>query len=130
VSDLHTDLPKKINTKASLSSASKARALRLGGWRDDAFAIHQRCGGKVLLCCYEIIGGSGGLGIYTTNVHIKDTDIQLAASKGIFDNIIEDSAVYNCGGYGIKGRSGWHEKGTNELQSGPWSSIAGPSGML
>jgi hypothetical protein len=97
---------------------------------DDAVSF-QRCGGKVLLFCCEIIGGSDGLGIYGANVHIKETDIQLAASRGIFANdsfIIEDSAVYNCGGYGIKGRGGWHEKGTNEIQPGPWSSSGGPSG--
>jgi hypothetical protein len=97
----------------------------------DAFSI-KRCGGKVLLFCCDIIGGSDGLGIYGADVHIKDTDIQLAASRGIFANdsfIIEDSAVYNCGGYGIKGRGGWDEIGTNEIQPGPWSSFGGPSGM-
>jgi hypothetical protein len=99
--------------------------------RNDAVSI-KRCGGKVLLFCCEIIGGSDGLGIHGANVHIRDTDIQLAANRGILaDNafIIEDSAVYNCGGYGIKGRGGWHEKGTNTIQPGPWSS-GGPSGMF
>jgi hypothetical protein len=98
--------------------------------RDDAFSIRS-CGGKVLLYCCEIIGGSDGLRIYTPNVHIRETDIQCAHSRGIFADyyfIIEDSAVYNCGSYGIKGRGGWHEKGTNELQPGPWGSH-GASGM-
>jgi hypothetical protein len=95
---------------------------------DDAVSI-KRCGGKVLLFCCEIIGGSDGLGIYGANVHIRDTDIQLAASRGIFANdsfIIEDSVVDDCGGYGIKGRGGWDERGTNEIQPGPWSSFGGP----
>jgi hypothetical protein len=102
---------------------------------NDAVSIN-RCGGKVLLFCCEIIGGLDGLdglGTYGANVHIKDTDIQLAASRGIFANdsfVIEDSAVYNCGGYGIKGRGGLHEQGTNEIQPGPWSSFGGPSGIF
>jgi hypothetical protein len=99
--------------------------------RDDAFSI-KRCGGKVLIFCCEIIGGSDGLGIYGANVHIKETDISFAASRGIFANdsfLIEDSTVSNCGGYGIKGRDGWDERGTNHLQPGPWSSFGGPTDM-
>jgi len=98
---------------------------------DDAFTLGQ-CKGKVLVYCCEVIGGSDGLFISSGNVHIKETEVQLARSRGIFANdyfVIEDSAVYNCGGYGIKGRAGWHEMGQNEIQPGPWGPH-GPSGMM
>jgi hypothetical protein len=99
---------------------------------EDAFFIGPGVGKFLLLCC-EIVGGSDGLFIDSGKVHIKDTDIQMARSRGIFANksfVIEDSAVYNCGAYGIKGRGGWSEKGDNTIQSGPWSSHGGASGMF
>jgi hypothetical protein len=105
----------------------------IGQSGSDAFDI-SGCNGKVLLFCCEIIGGSDGLMISgSPGVHIKDTDIQLAGSRGIFANdsfVIQDSAVYNCGSYGIKGRAGWDEKGpNNEIQPGPWSCFGGASGF-
>jgi MYND finger len=86
------------------------------------------CNGKVLLTCCEIFGGLDGL--FLTNspkVHIQQTDISLARARGIFAAndcfLIEDSAVYNCGAYGIKGRRGWKKKGDNQIQAGPWNSF-------
>ena len=99
---------------------------------EDAFSIGPG-GGKFLLLCCEIVGGSDGLHINSEKVHIHETDIQMAHNRGIFANqsfVIEESAVYNCGGYGIKGRGGWSEKGDNQIQSGPWSSHGGASGLF
>lgn len=92
----------------------------------DAFSI-THSGGKILLSCCEIIGGSDGVMITGSNkVHITETDISYCSSRGIFANdyfVIEDSCVYNCGSYGIKGRAGWDEKGENQIQPGPWDSF-------
>ena len=89
----------------------------------DAFEL-RNCRGKVLLTCCEIVGGSDGLVLSgSPNVHIRETDIQHAQSRGIFADdyfVIEDSAVYSCGSYGIKGRAGWDERGDNQIQPGPW----------
>jgi hypothetical protein len=98
---------------------------------DDAFTVN--CNGKITLNCCEIVGGSDGLSIinHATKMHLRSTDIQFAGSRGIFANpgfVIQDSAVYSCGAYGIKGRSGWTEKGENEIQPGPWNCYGGPSG--
>jgi len=91
-----------------------------------ADAVTINCCKKLLIFCCEIIGGSDGLCLIdrSTNARIDQTDIQLAASRGIFANTnfkIKDSAVYSCGSYGIKGRVGWTDLGGNELQPGPWS---------
>jgi hypothetical protein len=99
---------------------------------EDAFSIGPGVGKFLLLCC-EIVGGSDGLFIQSGKVHIQNTDIQMARNRGIFANnsfVIEDSEVYNCGGYGIKGRGGWTEKGDNMIQPGPWSPHGGGSGMF
>lgn len=92
----------------------------------DAFSI-THCSSKILLSCCEIVGGSDGLMITGSHkVHILDTDICYCHSRGIFANdyfIIEDSCVYNCGSYGIKGRVGWDQKGVNDIQPGPWDSF-------
>lgn len=97
-------------------------------------AVSIDCCKKLLLFCCEIVGGSDGLSLldHSTRAKIEQTDINLAASRGIFANPsfeIKDSAVYNCGGYGIKGRSGWSDLGGNDLQPGPWSSFGGPTGF-
>lgn len=90
------------------------------------------CQGKVLLFDCEILGGCDTLVISgAPKVHIKGTEIRFARSRGIFANdsfVIEDSVVDMCGAYGIKGRSGWNEKGDNDIQSGPWSSYGGAVG--
>ena len=90
------------------------------------------CCKKLLIYCCEITGGSDGLSLMdrSTKAKIDQTDIQLAISRGIFANVnfeIKDSEIYNCGGYGIKGRQGWTDIGGNNLQPGPWSSFGGPS---
>ena len=97
----------------------------------DAFQAANK--GKITLDCCEIVGGSDGvfIGGRETEMHIRETDIQMCSSRGIFANpdfVIQDSAVYNCGSYGIKGRGGWTEKGENQIQPGPWNSFGGPSG--
>lgn len=102
----------------------------LGERGRDAFTVG-KCEGKFLLFGCKIIGGYDGLKLssWVTDAHIKETDIQYAQNRGILANpsfTIEDSAVYGCGGYGIKGRAGWEEKGNNEIQPGPWSPL-GPS---
>lgn len=104
---------------------------QVGDRGEDAVCINT-CKGKFLLLCCEIIGGSDGLAIMDRDckMHIRETDIQLARSRGIFSNPyfkIEDSAVYSCGGYGIKGRSGWEAKGENQIQAGPWNEHGGAS---
>lgn len=97
----------------------------------DAMDIHS-CQGKVLLLDCEILGGSDSLFISKSpKVHIKGTEIRFARSRGIFANdsfVIEDSVVDMCGGYGIKGRDGWEEKGDNDIQPGPWNSFGGAAG--
>lgn len=92
----------------------------------DAISI-EKCK-KLLLYCCEIVGGSDGVSLmdHSTNAMIDQTDISLAASRGIFANVnfkIKDSEIYNCGGYGIKGRSGWTDLGGNQLQPGPWDNL-------
>ena len=97
--------------------------------RNAAFTVE--CNGKILLNCCEIIGGSDGLQLlnHATEATLQETDIELAQNRGIFANpyftIGPNSAVYNCGGYGIKGRSGWNEKGENQIQPGPWNALGG-----
>lgn len=91
----------------------------------DAFEVNC-CPGKFLAYCCEIKGGSDGLCLTdcSTRATIDQTDISYAQCRGIFSNIdfkIKDSAVYGCGSYGIKGRSGWTDMGGNNLQPGPWS---------
>jgi hypothetical protein len=99
---------------------------------EDAFSIGSGVGQFLLVCC-EIVGGSDGLHIGSGKVHLISTDIQMARNRGIFANdffVIEDSAVYTCGAYGIKGRGGWSERGDNDIQPGPWSPHGGASGMF
>jgi hypothetical protein len=82
---------------------------------------------KILLLDCEMIGGCDGLCIGGDGVHLKRTLIQDARCRGIFSGhnsfTIEDSTIINCGGYGIKGRLGWIEKGKNRIQPGPWSNL-------
>lgn len=103
------------------------------GSNNDTVSTGRQAGKIIFLDC-DIIGGADGLCIGGDGVHLKHTTIKHAQSRGIFSGhssfIIEDSTVSNCGGYGIKGRAGWIEKGKNRIQSGPWSSWGGPSGMF
>ena len=92
----------------------------------DAISINE-CNGKLLLYCCEVTGGRDGLSImsHSTRAKLDQTDISFAACRGIFANPnfeITGSAVYNCGGYGIKCRGGYTDLGGNEIQPGPWSS--------
>lgn len=101
-------------------------SVEVNAGKSQANAVTINCCKKLLLWCCEIIGGSDGLCLMdrSTSARIEETDIQYAASRGIFANVnfeIKDSAVYNCGGYGIKGRVGWTDLGGNDLQPGPWS---------
>jgi len=97
--------------------------------RDAAFTVE--CNGKILLNCCEIIGGSDGLKLLNraTEATLQETDIELAQNRGIFATpyftVGPICAVYNCGGYCIKGRSGWKEKGENQIQPGPWTALGG-----
>ena len=103
------------------------------GSRNDAVITGQQAG-KILFLDCDIIGGADSLCIGGDGVHIKHTVIKDAQCRGIFSGhssfIIEDSTIYNCGGYGIKGRAGWTEKGKNKIQPGPWSSWGGASDMF
>jgi len=88
-------------------------------------AVTIKCCRRLFLFCCEIIGGLDGLCLMdqSTSARIDQTDIQFAACRGILANVnftIKDSAVYNCGSYGIKGRIGWTDLGGNDLQPGPW----------
>ena len=102
--------------------------------RNAAFTVE--CNGKILLNCCEIIGGSDGLSLLNraTVATVQETDIELAQNRGIFANpsftIGPNSAVYSCGGYGIKGRSGWNEKGENQIQPGPWNEHGGAAAEM
>eukprot|EP00592_Proboscia_alata_P015158 CAMPEP_0194394740 /NCGR_PEP_ID=MMETSP0174-20130528/124026_1 /TAXON_ID=216777 /ORGANISM="Proboscia alata, Strain PI-D3" /LENGTH=615 /DNA_ID=CAMNT_0039190579 /DNA_START=9 /DNA_END=1856 /DNA_ORIENTATION=+ len=92
--------------------------------QSDAMTI--KCCKRLFLFCCKIIGGSDGLCLIdrSTSARIDQTDIQFAACRGILANVnfaIKNSAVYNCGSYGIKGRVGWTDLGGNTLQPGPWS---------
>jgi MYND finger len=87
---------------------------------------------KILLFGCEIMGGDDGLFISgSPRVHVKETTIKMASSRGIFANdyfVIEKSTIADCGSYGIKGRAGWEEKGhANVIQPGPWNCFGGPS---
>jgi hypothetical protein len=90
---------------------------------EDALTINE-CKGKCLLLDCEIHGGSDGIFICTDKVHLKGTEVRFAANRGIFAKVpfvIEESEVSSCGGYGIKGRCGWTEKGRHDdIQPGPW----------
>mmetsp|Transcript_12680 Transcript_12680/g.30159 ORF Transcript_12680/g.30159 Transcript_12680/m.30159 type:complete len:654 (+) Transcript_12680:100-2061(+) len=98
--------------------------------RDDAFSTGDLTGKCLFLDC-EIYGGSDGVFIGGTGVHLKRTEIRFAQNRGIFSRrhfVIEDCTIDGCGGYGIKGTGGWREKGQNDIQPGPWSSHGGGGG--
>ena len=100
--------------------------------RDDAFSTGDLTGKCLFLDC-EINGGSDGVFIGGTGVHLKRTEIRLAQNRGIFSRrhfVIEDCTIDCCGGYGIKGTGGWREKGHNDIQPGPWSSMVVVVGLL
>lgn len=124
-------LKENSNTNITMCSVAVECTKELAERGIDAMDIHS-CQGKVLLLECEILGGSDTLCISgAPKVHIKGTEIRFARSRGIFANdyfVIEDSVVDMCGGYGIKGRSGWDEKGDNDIQPGPWSSFGGAAG--
>ena len=93
-------------------------------FRGDAFMAGSS-GGKTVFDDCEILGGSDGLHIAGPNVYLKRTEIRFAANRGIFSRqyfTLEDCVVDMCGAYGIKGSAGWHEKGDNDIQPGPWAS--------
>mmetsp|Transcript_33296 Transcript_33296/g.80521 ORF Transcript_33296/g.80521 Transcript_33296/m.80521 type:complete len:286 (-) Transcript_33296:177-1034(-) len=96
---------------------------------DDALIIHE-CKNKCLIQGCEIRGGSDGVCIATEKVHLTNTKIINAQSRGIFSRrrfTIENCEVSGCGGYGIKGTAGWTKKGRNNIQPGPWSEFGGAS---
>ena len=97
---------------------------------DNAFSTGDLEGKCLLLDC-EIHGGSDGVYIGDTGVHLKRTETQFAQNRGIFSRcpfVIEDSTIDSCGGYGIKGTAGWTDKGQNDIQPGPWSSFGAGGG--
>lgn len=97
---------------------------------EDALIINE-CKNKCLIQGCEIDGGSDGVFIATDNVHLKNTKISNAQSRGIFSRrefVIENCEVSGCGSYGIKGTGGWTEKGRhNNIQPGPWNEFGGAS---
>lgn len=98
--------------------------------RDDAFSTGDLEGKCLLLDC-EIYGGSDGVHIGDSGVHLKRTEIRFAQNRGIFSRcpfVIEDSTIDSCGGYGIKGTEGWTDKGQNDIQPGPWNSFGAGGG--
>ena len=100
------------------------------GLNNDALVINE-CKNKCLIQGCEIDGGSDGVCIATENVHLKNTKICNAQSRGIFSRrrfTIEHCEVSGCGGYGIKGTGGWTEKGRNNIQPGPWNAFGGAGG--
>ena len=97
--------------------------------RDDCLVINDCTGKQVLLDDCEVYGGGDGLGHYgrSTKLHVKNSAIRFAQSRGIFANddfVIEDSEVSNCGGYGIKMRGGCTYRGDNDIQPGPWDGMS------
>ena len=82
-------------------------------------------GEKVLVLDCEIFGGGDTVNNTgsSTKLHIKQSEIRFAQSRGIFSNrcfTIEDSEVSCCGGYGMKTRGGVIRKGDCDIQPGPW----------
>jgi hypothetical protein len=84
---------------------------------------------KVLMQDCEVYGGQDGVNIDGSDcaVHIKDSIIRFAASRGIFANPmfkVEDVEICNCGAYGMKTRAGCQRIGDdNDIQPGPWDHL-------
>ena len=76
--------------------------------RGDAFSAGDIEGKCLLLDC-KIYGGSEGMHIGGSGVHLKRTEVRFAQSRGIFSRrpfVIEDSTVDSCGGHEVKGTAG------------------------
>ncbi len=78
----------------------------------------------------EVFGGQDGVLIdgFGCDVHIKDSIVRFAQSRGIFTNpffTVEGVEIYDCRAYGMKTRAGCERIGCdNDIQAGPWDDVA------
>ena len=107
----------------------------------DALELHGVCSrrknqarrtDRVLLEDCEVLGGSDGVFINSADCTLRRCRITGAHHRGIFANqefTIEDSTVEECGGYGMKMRSGCKQLGRNTIQDGPWDEMTAGFGL-